>query len=577
MIVPRPAQALAIPAARKALEDTGRALVVLATALGKMLASALIWHGFRRGRGLFLVHDNGILDHAMQEYRKVYGRRARLVRFEGRPEAVRRADIVFSTFQMMGNHLHELPADTFDWMTVDEGHHSQATTYRTTIEHFTCPRLSITATPNRSDELDIRELFGEEVINISLEEAIARGWLPPIEYHVVTDEGFDEEALKRITEEVLKEGHRLSFDEINRRVFIRARDEKIAEIIEQYKEKTVIFCRNIDHVEHFVGFLQSAETYHSDHSRDYNRDVLSRLRAGDTRRVLAVNAFNEGIDVPDVGLIVFYRTTESETIFRQQLGRGMRPGKEKLIVLDFVGNLQRIQMLMAMVDKVKKLREELGPDVERGSGIGGDGRLHVSGTGFDFVFSDAVVDLMSVLDRVQAEFYPTWQEAGQAALRIGIKTSYLYGDNYRKDAKLPSDPNRVYADFPGWEAFFGRTKKDFYPKWEEAGAAAVRLNIATAKAYHQLYRGDARLPAAPHKTYADFPGWTTFLSGRELRFYSTVEEASRAAQALGISDARDYLKKSRSDNKLPSNPNQVYADFPGWPAFLGRRRTRRPR
>ena len=57
-----------------------------------------------------------------------------------------------------------------------------------------------------------------------------------------------------------------------------------------------------------------------------------------------VDLFNEGVDVPDVDLIVFMRSTHSRRIFVQQLGRGLRvsPGKEKVIVLDFVTDLRRI-------------------------------------------------------------------------------------------------------------------------------------------------------------------------------------------------------------------------------------------
>lgn len=54
--------------------------------------------------------------------------------------------------------------------------------------------------------------------------------------------------------------------------------------------------------------------------------------------VCAVDIFNEGIDVPDVNILVFQRVTHSRRIFIQQLGRGLRisEGKDKVIVLDFV-------------------------------------------------------------------------------------------------------------------------------------------------------------------------------------------------------------------------------------------------
>jgi ERCC4-related helicase len=57
----------------------------------------------------------------------------------------------------------------------------------------------------------------------------------------------------------------------------------------------------------------------------------------------AVDVLNEGVDVPDVNLVVFQRVTHSRRIFIQQLGRGLRlaPGKERVIVLDFVSDVRR--------------------------------------------------------------------------------------------------------------------------------------------------------------------------------------------------------------------------------------------
>ena len=60
--------------------------------------------------------------------------------------------------------------------------------------------------------------------------------------------------------------------------------------------------------------------------------------------MIGVDILNEGIDVPDVEMIVFARVTHSRRIFIQQLGRGLRisPGKERVVVLDFVADVRRI-------------------------------------------------------------------------------------------------------------------------------------------------------------------------------------------------------------------------------------------
>ena len=56
--------------------------------------------------------------------------------------------------------------------------------------------------------------------------------------------------------------------------------------------------------------------------------------------VFAVDLFNEGLDAPHVDTVLMLRPTESPVVFLQQLGRGLRtsPGKEHLVVVDFIGN-----------------------------------------------------------------------------------------------------------------------------------------------------------------------------------------------------------------------------------------------
>jgi superfamily II DNA or RNA helicase len=566
MLTPRPYQREAILLGRKALKKHQRALVVLATGLGKTLISAWIWQGFKRGKGLFLVHTNGILYGAMKEYRRVFGEKAKFAIYNHRSKDIEEADIVFATFQTMRRRLRHFPKDYFSWMTVDETHHAHALSYKPVVEYFSCPKLGITATPDRADLRDIRGLFGNEVVNVPLEEAIARGWLPKIEYHLVTDPGFDEAALQRLTREVLEDGTRLSLKELNRRIFIRARDEKVAKIIQRYDEKTIIFCRNIAHAEHFKRFLKNAESYHSGHSDEHNERVLDNLRVGITKRVLAVNSFNEGIDIPDVGLVVFYRTTDSDTIFRQQLGRGLRPTKQKLIALDFVGNIERIQRLRALALKIAELHEQFTPKRERSREGYTRSRLHLSGKGFEFTFADKLVDVLKVVDRINVDPYPTWQEAAVSARAFGMRSQSEYTRHYKKEPRLPSNPNQMYKDYTGDTIFFGTDK---YSTWQEASRSAIGMGIQTAKQYQSLYRRDSHLPSNPDGLYKDFPGWRIFLGKpAETEKYKTWREAQKAAHKLGAFSWVSYQTHYKKDPKLPSNPSTHYKDWPGGRKFF---------
>jgi superfamily II DNA or RNA helicase len=59
--------------------------------------------------------------------------------------------------------------------------------------------------------------------------------------------------------------------------------------------------------------------------------------------IFSVDMFNEGVDLPEVDMVLFLRPTESPIVFLQQLGRGLRKSKAKeyLNVLDFIGNYEK--------------------------------------------------------------------------------------------------------------------------------------------------------------------------------------------------------------------------------------------
>jgi ERCC4-related helicase len=73
----------------------------------------------------------------------------------------------------------------------------------------------------------------------------------------------------------------------------------------------------------------------------------------------AVDVLNEGVDVPNVNLVVFQRVTHSRRIFVQQLGRGLRlaPGKHTVLVLDFVSDVRRFAAGL----ELQKSLDEDGP------------------------------------------------------------------------------------------------------------------------------------------------------------------------------------------------------------------------
>jgi superfamily II DNA or RNA helicase/predicted nucleic acid-binding Zn-ribbon protein len=375
------------------LKMHSEALMVMATGLGKTITIAWWVHKYvRQGKKvLFLCHDTGILAQATNEFRKVMGKDVQFGEFHGQQRTHKQARVLFASLQSMYLHSRRFKKDEFDIVIVDESHHGQAATYKRAITYFAPQYLiGMTATPDRMDERDIRKIFGTEVVNITFEHAVAQGLVPEFEYHVMTD-NLSAEKLTQLAQAETGTDRRITLKEINESVFVQLRDEQVAREILKRGQKTIVFCENIRHVRHFQEFLPRSGVVHSRQNAQENTRILDAFRRGKIQFILAVNKLNEGIDVPDAELIVFYRATESNIVFRQQLGRGAR-GKP-FIVLDFAANIYRVLA-------AQKMAEAIQVEVASKTRSVNDA-LVIEGTGFKFRFTQKQISLLDIIERTK--------------------------------------------------------------------------------------------------------------------------------------------------------------------------------
>lgn len=460
---------------KKTLLERDAVLFVMAMGLGKTITSAFIIEDWLKSgkKGLFLCHEKYILEQVEKEYRKVIGNEIVYKTFyggqiEGKKDwTADTADMLFASFQSL-NNWHEkwylaFDSDHFDFMVVDESHHGQAPSYKEVINYFKCKKIGMTATPDRMDLKDIREIFGEEVFTLTLEEGIANNWLADVEYHVLSD-GINNVKLRQICKDILENGKRISIKQLNESIFIGERDKCQKEIIGEYSrikeyagnDKTLIFCERTDHVDNIMPHFEKSGAMHSKKHWKENDEVFKKFARGDLQYVGSVNKFNEGKHVAGVRVVALLRSTDSLTIFWQQLGRALAKteGKTKVIILDFVSNLERLVMVRDMMLRIKKIQDEiLGKQTQKE--LLDQSTFNVSGEGFDFIFSDELVDVMKIAEALRKGFYETCEEASQATIKAGIKTKEQYAKEYKRDLRLPSSPPYTYSDFPGWGPFFG--------------------------------------------------------------------------------------------------------------------------
>jgi superfamily II DNA or RNA helicase len=324
-------------------------LVVAATGTGKTIVAALDYRHLRqeldRSRLLFVAHRDEILRQSQTTFRHVLRDGSFGERWVA-GDRPRDWQHVFASIQSLNAHdIETIDPTQFDVVIVDEFHHAAAASYATLLDHLQPQHLlGLTATPERTDGLDVQRWFGGRTsVELRLWEALDQGLLSPFHYFGIHDE-----------------------TDLSTISWRRGRGYDVGELANVYTGNDLWVSKVLQSVRRIVGdtsrmrglgfgvsiahanFLAdrfnragitsvavTAETSTAD-----RRQALNDLRDGNVQVLFTVDLFNEGVDIPEIDVVLMLRPTESATIFLQQLGRGLRhsDGKDVLTVLDFVGH-----------------------------------------------------------------------------------------------------------------------------------------------------------------------------------------------------------------------------------------------
>jgi superfamily II DNA or RNA helicase len=351
-VTPRPYQADGIAAMERDLEATGRALLVLATGLGKtVVGGEVIAAHLRRAptdRVLVVAHSKDLV----QQLERALWRHlpkavpTRLFTGDTRPD-----DLSGLTCATVGSALSAVRFGYRpDLVMIDEAHHLGADgQYDELLRLLSDARqFGVTATPWRGDAHDITHQLGPASFNLGIEEGMRRGYLAQVDYRLFVD-NVDWDTVRHASE------HSYGLAELNAQLFIPQRDDAIRDELaavwaSTVRPRAIVFCRTIEHAERLADLLRRAPLWpealaiHADLPKRERQNRLLAFRSGDVPILTSVDILNEGVDVPDVNVLCFARVTHSRRIFVQQLGRGLRlrEGKERVVVLDFVSDLRRI-------------------------------------------------------------------------------------------------------------------------------------------------------------------------------------------------------------------------------------------
>nr|WP_249274478.1 DEAD/DEAH box helicase family protein [Enterococcus sp. 9E7_DIV0242]OTP16016.1 hypothetical protein A5888_002230 [Enterococcus sp. 9E7_DIV0242] len=320
-------------------EGKQKALVISATGTGKTYLSAFDVRNYAPKRLLFVVHREQILGKAMEDYKKIVGGKDNQYGILSGSKKITDEKYVFATIQTLSKAetLNGFAKDEFDYILIDEVHRAGAKSYKSVVDYFEPDFfLGMTATPERTDDFNIYELFDYNIAyEIRLQEALKENMLCPFHYFGINDLEIDGSSVEDMS--------------VFNQLVGKERTDHIFEQLDYYghcgdQVHGLVFCSNKKEAFELEKIFNKqglrAKALCGDHKMEDREKAVKDLEEGRLDYIITVDIFNEGIDIPPVNQVVMLRKTKSSIVFIQQLGRGLRKsaGKDFVTIIDFIGN-----------------------------------------------------------------------------------------------------------------------------------------------------------------------------------------------------------------------------------------------
>ena len=321
-----------------------KTLLVLPTGCGKTIVFAKVTEDCVRNgdRVLILAHRGELLEQAADKIMQTTGLNCAVEKAEQSCLGSWFRITVGSVQTLMREtRLARFPEEYFDTIIIDEAHHCISDSYQRVLHHFPEAKvLGVTATPDRGDMKNLGQVFESLAYEYTLPRAIKEGYLSPIK--AVT-----------IPLRVDLTGVGVQSGDFKAGDLGTALDpylEQIAAEMENYcmEKKTVVFLPLVKTSQKFRDILvshgfQAAEVNGESQDR---AEVLRDFAAGKYNVLCNSMLLTEGWDCPDVDCVVVLRPTKVRSLYCQMVGRGTRlaPGKEHLLLLDFLWHTERHEL-----------------------------------------------------------------------------------------------------------------------------------------------------------------------------------------------------------------------------------------
>ena len=455
---------------RKILEQgEKRALLISATGTGKTYASAFAMRELGFKRVLFLVHRVTLAKQAKKSFEKVFDKKVTMG-LVGAGFYEYEKDYVFATVETLNRdtHLFQYQPNAFDCIILDEAHHSSNNIYTKIINYFN-PKLflGMTATPDKRDDnqegKNIYEIFHYQIAHeIRLQQAMEDNLLCPFHYFGISEVvSLDDKTLQAA---------KLTDEEFNQ----LTSDERVRHVIEQSeyygysgdRVRGLIFCSRVKECEELsrkfnaLGYrtiaLGGADNEEK-RQEAFERLAMDEADATEEMQpldyIFSRDILNEGVDIVEVNQVIMLRPTQSPIVFIQQLGRGLRkaPGKEYVVILDFIGNYNNNFMIPVALSGDRSYNADVIRKyvISGNSTIPGASTIHFDEISKDKIFKS--IDKIKGMKTLIKESYVSLKN------RLG-RVPLLY-DFYENQEM---DPLVIIREYKTYYAFMQAMEKDKY-------------------------------------------------------------------------------------------------------------------
>jgi ATP-dependent helicase IRC3 len=249
-------------------------------------------------------------------------------------------DVVVASVPTLGRaeseRILKYPKDYFKTIVIDEAHHAAAPTYRRILDYFNpLLLLGVTATPQRSDNTRLTDVFDEIVYYKTIQDLIEDGYLCSlVGYRIKTETDISGVGTSEGDYIASQLEDAIDTPERNARI-VAAYNSLVPE------SKAIVFCAGVKHANNLATSFASSqiatEVILGDTSAQDREHILARFKSGETRVLVNVGVLTEGFDEPSIQSIILARPTRSTLLYTQIVGRGTRlyEGKPHCTILDF--------------------------------------------------------------------------------------------------------------------------------------------------------------------------------------------------------------------------------------------------